>query len=123
MTEQLSRILLRLQVERKTETLRRGWAAFPSWVFCTEAGTPLDESRVRKVLTKSLGASGLPLHFSPLCLRHTFASLLLQARREPGLRSAPARARLHPAGPSTPKASGCRWATRRPSTGSTTRVV
>ena len=41
-------------------------------------GTPLDESRVRKVFTKMLKAAGLPLHFSPHALRHTFASLLLQ---------------------------------------------
>ncbi len=83
MSEQLSRVLLRLQVERKTETLRRGWAEFPPWVFCTEAGTTLDESRVRKVFTKTLRASGLPLHFSPHCLRHTFASLLLQQGESP----------------------------------------
>jgi hypothetical protein len=58
-------VSLRLQVERKTETLRRGWAAFPPWVFCTEAGTTLDESQVRKVFTKTLRASALLLHFSP----------------------------------------------------------
>jgi hypothetical protein len=40
-------VSLRLQVERKTETLRRGWAAFPPWVFCAEAGTTLDESQAR----------------------------------------------------------------------------
>jgi len=35
---------------------------------------------VRKVFRKCLkAAEGLPQHFSPHCLRHTFASLLLQA--------------------------------------------
>ncbi len=48
----------RLQVERKTETLRRGWATVPLWVFCTKRGTP---------------------H----CFRHTFASLLLQRGESP----------------------------------------
>jgi len=50
----------------------------PEWVFCTEAGTLPDESRVRKVMRKTLKAAQLSLHFSPQCLRHTFASLLLQ---------------------------------------------
>ena len=39
--------VLRLQVERKTETLNRNWAEMPPWMFCTEVGTPLDESRVQ----------------------------------------------------------------------------
>ncbi len=39
--------VLRLQVEGKTETLKRNWAEMPPWVFCTELGTPLNESRVR----------------------------------------------------------------------------
>ena len=39
MSEQLARVLLRLQVQRKTETLKRGWSKTPEWVFCTEAGT------------------------------------------------------------------------------------
>jgi integrase len=42
------------------------------------SGYPLDESRVRKVMQKALKTAGLPIHFSPHCLRHTFASLLLQ---------------------------------------------
>ena len=55
----------------------------PSWVFCTEVGTPLDASRVRKVFRKVLKHAGLPLHFTPHCLRHTFASLLLQQAETP----------------------------------------
>ena len=50
----------------------------PPWVFCTEAGTSLDKSKVRKVFARALKRADLPLHFSPHCLRHTFASLLLQ---------------------------------------------
>ena len=48
----------------------------PSWVFCTEAGRPLDESRVRKNFALALEAAGLP-NFRVYDLRHTFASLLL----------------------------------------------
>src|SRR5262249_18620689 len=65
------------------ETLKRGWAESPPWVFCTEAGTPLDQSRVRKVFIRVLKVAGLPSHFSPHCLRHTFASLLLQQGESP----------------------------------------
>ena len=83
MSQQLAAELRRLQVERKAETLRRGWREMPPWVFITEAGTPLDKSKVRKVFTRALKRAGLPLHFSPHCLRHTFASLLLQQGESP----------------------------------------
>ena len=83
MSEQLARILLQHQIKRKTETLKRGWSRMPEWVFCTETGTLPDESRVRKIMRKTLKAARLPLHFSPHCLRHTFASLLLQQGESP----------------------------------------
>ena len=76
LTVRLVRRLRRLQVERKAEALRRGWPELPAWVFCTEAGTPLDESRVRKAFAKALEAAGVPPH-RVYDLRHTFASLLL----------------------------------------------
>src|SRR2546427_1456357 len=43
----------------------------------------MDESGVRKVFTKTLKAAGLPPHFSPPCLRHTFAILLLRQGESP----------------------------------------
>ena len=52
-------------------------------MFCTSEGTPLDESKVRKAMSRVLKAYGLPLHFSPHCLRHTYASLLLQQGESP----------------------------------------
>jgi hypothetical protein len=55
----------------------------PTWLFCTEVGTPLDASRVRKAFARVLQAAALPAHFSPHCLRHTFASLLLQQGESP----------------------------------------
>jgi integrase len=82
-SEQLGRILLRLYVQRKTEALKRRWPDIPEWVFCTEAGTRSDESRVRKVMRKTLKAARVSLHFSPHCLRHTFASLMLQQDESP----------------------------------------
>src|SRR5262245_27382239 len=76
MSKQLAAVLLRFHVERKTETLKRGWSQMPSWIFCTGAATPLDESKVRRVFGRTLKAAGLPPHFTPHSLRHTFASLL-----------------------------------------------
>ncbi len=63
MSEQLATALRRLQIEQKTERLRRG-SAEVSWVFCTDTGTPLDDSRVRKLFARVLKAAGLPGHFS-----------------------------------------------------------
>ena len=73
----------RLQFERKSETLRREWSEMPPWIFCNENGKPLDPSRVRKVFQRALKGAGLPLHFHPHCLRHTFARLMLQQGESP----------------------------------------
>ena len=82
MSQQLARMLLRLQIERKTETLRRG-PALPPWLFCTKRGTPLDTTNADKAFKRILKDAELPLHFTPHCLRHTFASLLLQQGESP----------------------------------------
>ena len=76
LTDRLVRRLRRLRLERKEEALRRGWPQVPQWVFCTEAGTPLDESRVRKAFAKALQAAGVSTH-RVYDLQHTFASVLL----------------------------------------------
>jgi len=36
-----------------------------------------------RISTRRARAAGFPLHFSPHCLRHTFASLLLQQQESP----------------------------------------
>jgi integrase len=74
----LSQVLVQHEVKQKAEKLRRGWAEMPLWVFWNDEGHPMDESKVRKAMTRVLKAAGLPPHFSPHCLRHTYASLLLQ---------------------------------------------
>jgi integrase len=58
-------------------------AGSPPWVFCSEAGTPLDANNVAKVFKRGLKAAGLPLHFTLHGLRHSFASLLLSAQVSP----------------------------------------
>jgi hypothetical protein len=53
------------------------------WLFAPATGTLLDPARVQKVFKRVLKTAGLPLHFSPRCLRHTYASLLLQQGESP----------------------------------------
>ena len=73
----LGEVLAQWDVERKADMLQRGWAGLPS-LFYSEMGTALDDSNVRKLMTRVLKKAGLPLHFTPHCLRHTYASLMLQ---------------------------------------------
>jgi integrase len=70
--------LRHLQVQRREAALRAGSTDLPRWVFATEEGTPLDESNVRKAFARTLKSAELPAHFTPHCLRHTYAALLLQ---------------------------------------------
>ena len=44
---------------------------------------PLDGSRIRNGFSKALDASSLPPLFTPHCMRHTYASLLLQQGESP----------------------------------------
>jgi len=82
-SRKLVEILNRWEVERKAEKLRRGWAEMPRWLYYSDEGTPLDDSNVRKVMTRVLKRAKLPLHFTPHCLRHTYASLMLQQGESP----------------------------------------
>jgi integrase len=79
MSTQLSTALRTLLTERKAEKLRNGWKALPEWVFCTPEGGPLDGDNLRhrvfyRVLEKAK-LRRIRIHD----LRHTMASLLLQA--------------------------------------------
>jgi integrase len=71
-------MLRQLEQQRAAEMVEQGWPMLPPWVFCTRAGTPMDESKVRRAMRRVLEHAELPLHFSPHCLRHTYASLMLQ---------------------------------------------
>ena len=61
----------------KEEKLKYGWAEVPSWLFVTKVGTPLDPANVRRAMLRVLKAAKLPEHFTPHCLRHTYAPILL----------------------------------------------
>jgi site-specific recombinase XerD len=51
--------------------------------FSSNAGTPLDHANIEKAFQRVLKAAGLPMHFTPHCLRHAFASLLPQQGASP----------------------------------------
>jgi integrase len=78
LSKPLADTLKRLESDRKAESLKKGWREVPGWVFVSEVGTPLDGSNVRKAMIRILKNAKLPLHFTPHCLRHTYASLMLQ---------------------------------------------
>jgi integrase len=77
-SQRLTHMLDQLEQQRAAQMLEREWQKMPPWVFCTRAGTPMDESKVRRAMRKVLIEAGLPRHFSPHGLRHTYASLMLQ---------------------------------------------
>jgi integrase len=77
--------VLRTQLTRwKEAKLRRGWREVPPTLFCSTAGTIADPSGVRQAFRRVCREAGLATptgraRFSPHGLRHTFASLHLQA--------------------------------------------
>ncbi|HEX7407915.1 MAG TPA: site-specific integrase, partial [Candidatus Binatia bacterium] len=77
LSARLTESLKALWVDRKKETLRRGWGEVPAWVFINEAAKPLDPDNFRKrVWPKILPKAELRtirIHD----LRHTYASLLI----------------------------------------------
>ena len=70
-------VLQRHRARQQAAALRRG-RGLPCWVFTTPAGTPLDRTAVAKRFKRVLRKAGLPLHYCPHSLRHSFASQLLQ---------------------------------------------
>ena len=62
---------------RIQDKLKYGWGKLPPWLFVTKAGTPVDPANVRRAMLRILKAAHLPQHFTPHCLRHTYASILL----------------------------------------------
>ena len=60
----------------KAAALKKGGAQ-PVWVFPPLEGTPLDRANIEKAFKRALKAAGLAVHYSPHCLRHSYASILL----------------------------------------------
>lgn len=72
LSRSLVEALLAHRVERAT-----------TWVFQTRSGAPIEPGNVWRAMARILKAAGLPPHFSPHSLRHTYASLMLQAGESP----------------------------------------
>jgi len=83
MSAQLRDVLGNLKSRRLEQMLMEGREAMPSWVFVNGVGQRMDQSRVSKVFKRVVKAAELALHYTPHCLRHTFASLLLQQGESP----------------------------------------
>ena len=74
MSQQLTNTLRELKHHRKVETLKRGWARMPEWVFVTLDGKSYHESFIRRVFYKALNKASLRkirIHD----LRHAYATL------------------------------------------------
>jgi len=77
MSQSLAGTLETHERTRRQEKLKHGWAELPPWLFVTKDGTPVDPANVRRAMLSVLKKAKLPLHFTPHCLRHTYASILL----------------------------------------------
>jgi integrase len=80
MSKQLSRTLIELLHQRKIEKLKNGWQHLPEFIFVTEKGRPvLNTSHWRtKFFNKAVEKAKIR-RITPHILRHTYASLLIQA--------------------------------------------
>ncbi len=74
-----------LSISRSPRTAATGAGDYPCVGSAPggQAGEPMDDSKARKVFARILKAATLAGRFSPNSLRHTFASLSLQAGESP----------------------------------------
>ena len=77
LSPQLRAVLRRWRVQQSAAWLARGRTR-PVWIFPSSVGTWLDASNTRKAFNQILDKAGLHRR-GPHQMRHTFASLLLQA--------------------------------------------
>jgi integrase len=78
MSQGLSDTLKALLIERKKETLRKGWGEVPPWVFTNALGKPIRAWDFRDRIWRKLLAAASLRYVRIHDLRHTFASLLIQ---------------------------------------------
>jgi integrase len=77
LSQSLTDTLSAHEMTRKREKVKYGWSELPPWLFATKEGTPVNPANVRRAMLNVLKKAKLPLHFTPHCLRHTYASILL----------------------------------------------
>jgi integrase/recombinase XerD len=64
------------------DSLREHWSLYrpvPPWLFTGRNGNPLDPDQARRVFKAALAQTGLQKRATPHALRHTYATLLLEA--------------------------------------------
>jgi integrase len=74
MSQQLTDTLRELKHHRKIETLKRGWARMPKWVFVSLNGEAYHESYLRRMFYRALKKANLR-KIRVHDLRHTYATL------------------------------------------------
>ncbi len=74
----LTEILKALLVERKKETLKKGWQKIPAWIFTNDPGNMMDPDNFRNRVWPKLLTKAELRHIRIHDLRHTFASHLIQ---------------------------------------------
>jgi len=80
-SDDLGQVLRDLLQQRRRECLERGWPQVPEQVFCSQAGTPLDERNVNRVWDR-IRRKAQKQAVRPLRLhdcRHTWATLALES--------------------------------------------
>ncbi len=80
LSTQLVAALRALDAARKKQALELGTPP-ASLVFPARTGEALDPHNVRRAFRRIVKLAALPPHFTPHCLRHTYASLLLSSGR------------------------------------------
>ena len=77
MSAQLATVLREMIAKRRAKHFKEG-KSMPSLLFASWTGTHLHSGNIRRAFTRTLAKAELPMHFTPHCMRHSFASLLLQ---------------------------------------------
>ncbi len=82
LSPELADVLRHELLARKKAALASGRPMAP-WCFPTSTRTPFDDGKIRLVMRRTMKRAGPPTHFSPHCLRHTYASILLSEGESP----------------------------------------
>lgn len=77
LADELARVLREMLAKRREEYFAKG-LPMPSLLFCDKHGERVMFMNASNAMKRGLKAAGLPSHFSLHCLRHTYASILLQ---------------------------------------------
>jgi integrase len=80
MSRQLSETISKLKIKRKEEYLAKG-EEMPSWIFISEAGTPLIEGHWRERVFKKILEKAKIREIRIHDLRHTYATQLIQDKQ------------------------------------------